>query len=135
LEVVLQPAFVDLLRRLEEIAGNIDSDRKIRNIAVIVGVLSDVRDETETSVAQSMARSRSGVEAPRVSPQRFRRLLASRDPEEIMTAFKRMIRLLDNSVNIQDLARRLYWWNDPMDRNRREMALEYYRQVPASVQG
>jgi CRISPR type I-E-associated protein CasB/Cse2 len=81
-----------------------------------------------------MAQARSAATGPRVSPQRFRRLLASQDPEEILTAFKRVIRLLDNSVNIADLARRLYWWNDRDDKNRRNMALEYYRQASSLAQ-
>jgi CRISPR system Cascade subunit CasB len=134
LEVVLQPAFVELLRRIEDVTGRIDSDRQIRQLALIAGILSDIRDERDTPVAQSMAQARSAATGPRVSPQRFRRLLASQDPEEILTTFKRVIRLLDNSVNIADLARRLYWWNDRDDKNRRNMALEYYRQASSLAQ-
>ena len=134
LEVVLQPAFVDLLQRIEETAGKIDSDYQIRQLALIAGVLSDIKGERDTPIAQSMAQPRSASTGPRVSPQRFRRLLASQDPEEVLTAFRRILRLLDNSADIADLARRLYWWNDRDDKNRRNMALEYYRQASSLAQ-
>ncbi len=124
LEVVLQPAFVDLLRRLEELQGTrIKSDWQIKRLALIAGVLSGVEQEKADTMAQLMSKPRSGGDMPQVSPIRFRRLLIIQDPEELLISWKRMLRILDNMANISDLVPKLFWWND---RIRREMALEYY---------
>jgi len=131
LEVVLQTAFVELLRSLEEQQGTrITHDWQIQRLALIAGVLSGMEQEKPDSMAQLMAKPRRGGDMPCVSPQRFRRLLVIQDPEELLIAWKRTLRLLDNGVNISDLAYRLFWWND---RTRREMALEYYRQNTAAA--
>lgn len=131
LEVVLQPGFVDLLRRIEEQkAAYIAGDWQVQRLALIAGVLSGIEQEATASAAYIMAMPRSGGDASRVSQLRFRRLLVIQDPEELLIAWKRMLRLMDNQANIPDLAHRLYWWND---RIRREMALEYYRNAPAAA--
>jgi CRISPR system Cascade subunit CasB len=131
LEVVLQPAFMNLMRSLEEQQGTrINSDLQIQRLALIAGVLSGVEQESDNTMAQLMAKPRSGGDMPRVSALRFRRLLVIQDPEELLISWKRTLRLLDNKANIQDLVYRLIWWND---RTRREMALEYYRQAPAAA--
>ncbi len=131
LEVVLQPAFLDLLRRLEDHQGaRITSDWQIQRLALIAGILSGMEQETGDSMAQLMAKPQSGGDMPRVSPLRFRRLLVIQDPEELLISWKRTLRLLDNKANIQDLVFRLIRWND---RTRREMALEYYRQTSAAA--
>jgi len=44
LEVVLQPIFVEFLQRIEEATGKIDSDWQIRQLALIAGVLSEVKE-------------------------------------------------------------------------------------------
>lgn len=131
LEVVLQPAFVELLRSLEKQQGTrINNDWQIQRLALIAGVLSGMEQETSDSMAQLMAKPRSGGDMPCVSPLRFRRLLVIQDPEELLISWKRTLRLLDNKANISDLVYRLFWWND---RTRREMALEYYRHAPAAA--
>lgn len=131
LEVVLQPAFVDLLRSLEKQQGTrINSDWQIQRLALIAGVLSGVEQESDNAMAQLMAKPRRGGDMPCVSPQRFRRLLVIQDLEELLISWKRTLRLLDNKANISDLVYRLIWWND---RTRREMALEYYRQNSAAA--
>ena len=128
---MLQPAFVDLLRSLEEQQGTrINSDWQIQRLALIAGVLSGMEQGSDNTMAQLMAKPRSGGDMPCVSPQRFRRLLVIQDPEELLISWKRTLRILDNKANISDLVYRLFWWND---RTRREMALEYYRQNSAAA--
>lgn len=130
LEVILQPSFVDLLRRLEDQKETrISSDRQIQRLALIAGILSGVEQEVSAPMARLMAMPRSGGDTPCVSLLRFRRLLVIQDLEELLIAWKRTLRLLDYAANIPDLANRLFWWND---RTRREMALEYYRYAPAA---
>lgn len=128
-EVFFAPAFHDLRLRL---AGTRWTNAE--RIALIAAVLARAkkhvtaeRDGRRLGVACQMAQRRKGSEAARVSDLRFRRLLKTHDQERLFGLMPRIVALLDGTVDVEDLAKRLYWWNQ---RSRREWALEYYEHAP-----
>lgn len=133
--VVLVPAYHRLLRRLEETMGEDALDRE--RIAQIAGLLAHVKEDDDgradnegkpVPLPTQMARPRPGGSRPRVSPLRFRRLLAAETPDERFTQLLRAIRLLDRRLNLADLAKAVYGWEQ--DPNlRRRWAYDYYKVV------
>jgi len=59
----------------------------------------------------------------KVSGLRFRRLLAINTREELYHAMIRIIRLLGGTVNVCDLAKTVYWWNEE---TKKRLAYDYY---------
>ncbi|SEH05471.1 type I-E CRISPR-associated protein Cse2/CasB [Candidatus Venteria ishoeyi] len=99
---------------------------KHRNrIALLAIILSHVEKHIETSLGDQMAESKSSG-SPKVSLLRFQRLLEPDDPETQLTAFIRLIHLLKQEVNIDNLSRLIYYWSN----QRRELAFHYYKALP-----
>lgn len=61
---------------------------------------------------------------------RFRRLLQCQHSHELLIDLRRIIRLLDNRVDIYSLANTAYGWND---RTRKRMAFAYYDQLSKNM--
>ena len=89
-------------------------------LACVAGVTSHVITHRSN---ESLALQMGVGEKPRVSRLRFRRFLAINDRRELYYGAVRIVRLLDNRVNICDLAQTVYWWND---RTKKKLAYEYY---------
>jgi CRISPR type I-E-associated protein CasB/Cse2 len=62
-------------------------------------------------------------ESPRLGEVRFRRLTEVGRGEEQVTAFVRLIALLEERVNVAELAADFWYWND---RTKRRWAFDYY---------
>lgn len=73
-------------------------------------------------------------ERPRLSEVRFRRLLQTADGEERVTAFTRLIALLDGAVGVAHLAADFLRWTHPTDgdRVREHWAFLYYHAADAA---
>ena len=86
----------------------------------MAGLCSHVKENRSgTGIAKQMA---IGDDAP-VSELTFRRLLAINDHDELYRAMIRIVRLLDNAVNLCDLAGSVYWWNEI---TKKKWAYDYY---------
>lgn len=77
-------------------------------------------------------------ERPRLSETRFRRLLRTGDGEEKVSAFVRLVTLLDGTVDVESLSRDFLDWNHPTrgDHIRERWAFLYYgagSAVPPSI--
>jgi CRISPR system Cascade subunit CasB len=57
-------------------------------------------------------KAEAAAERPLLSELRFRRLIDADSGEEQVTAFVRLVHLLDGTVNIEELARAFLFWND-----------------------
>lgn len=68
-------------------------------------------------------------EGPRLSEVRFRRLLGVERGEEQVAAFVRLIALLDDSVNVSELATSFWYWGD---QTKRQWAFDYYHASTAT---
>jgi len=126
-EVVFTPLFHEVRRRLSRTRW-----RSIERLALVAGVLARVKEhDPSASFARQMAASEPGAGTrPKVPPSRFRRLLRTGDePEELerlLEQVRRIIGLLEGRVNVQNLARSLYFWGSG---TRKRWALDYYEHV------
>ena len=96
--------------------------------ALVACVLSHVREDQPGLKVARAAGPQSSGEAGVLSALRFRRLLNIRGEEDCSVAFRRLVALLGEKVNIADLAESLLDWNDEEkgDRCCTRWAFDYY---------
>ena len=75
-------------------------------LMVMAVLAAQVEALTQEGIAQQMAQG----EKPRVSELRFQRLLRQNEPAEVLNALRQGIKLLDNRINLNDLAESLALW-------------------------
>ena len=122
-EVAFSPAY----HRLRLAVGRFGAPND-DGLALVAGLSARVKsDITDSSFAEQMATGKTDGSA-RVSGLRFRRLLKAKEPDELFTAMGRVVALLGSSVNLQSLAKSVYYWND---RTRKQWAFEYYSKSPS----
>jgi CRISPR type I-E-associated protein CasB/Cse2 len=116
----------DLHRRLEP-ATCLRGTKLLGRAALIATVLAHVRDPENRKVAAA-AGEMIGDGQRVLQPLRLRRLLATRTPDECLTAFRRLVALLDRTANVADLAECLFDWPDEFrgDQRRTRFAFDYY---------
>ena len=132
-EVMLSPAFHRLLRELRK-AGYGVAEARYPKLAAIAGLAARIKAETSGSLANRMGSPKPGGNAPAVAELRMRNVLACDDLETLYTLLRRALSLLDNLVNLADLAAVVWHWS-PMDEKRpndprRQMAYDYYAAAP-----
>jgi CRISPR system Cascade subunit CasB len=124
-EVSYEPAYHRLLQALTPfslLAG--DRPENGLEVAAVAGLGAHVREHVPgTSVAAQLAGAGRRGGAPKVSENRFRRLLAVEDPAERYAHLVRIVRLLGERVDLLGLADAAYRW-DP--RTRQAWAYDYY---------
>lgn len=132
-EVVFSPAYHRFYQRLHL------PDKEA--LATVAGLCSHVKENRNTKkntktnqdhfmgIAEQMAESKSQGDDKKaqVSGLRFRRLLTITNRNELYHAMIRIIRLLNGTVNIYDLAKSMYWWNE---HTKKQWAYEYYEHAP-----
>ena len=93
------------------------SDREA--LALAAGVCAHVKTHNAGKFAEQMAAG----DKPKVNGLRFRRLLAITDRNELYHMMVRVIRLLDGTVDVCDLAKTVYGWNE---NTKKRLAYDYY---------
>ncbi|GJL83251.1 MAG: hypothetical protein DHS20C01_28850 [marine bacterium B5-7] len=117
--VMLHPAYARMHYRLaSSLSGQWNWEYRL---AAVAGLLAHVRKPTKKFLAEEM-----GGRKPVVSELRFRRLLQCK-PDELYGRMIRVLRMLDNTANTQDLIRSVFHWND---RVRKRWALKYFANLP-----
>ena len=122
IDAMAEPVTVRLHRELGQ------ARQHFPRAALVACVLSHVReDEPRQKVARAAGPLSSG-DTSVLSALRFRRLLNVRGEEDCSIAFRRLVALLKDKVNIADLAECLLDWNDEEKGNRRRTrwAFDYY---------
>ncbi|MGD9818925.1 MAG: type I-E CRISPR-associated protein Cse2/CasB [Desulfomonilaceae bacterium] len=98
-----------------------------RALACLTGVLAHVRNDTsEKSVAKLMAQPKDAGGTRKVSELRFKRLIQCETPDDLFNPMIRIVRLLENTVNIAGLGKDLYEWGD---RTKKRWAFDYYSAI------
>ncbi len=122
-EVAFTPAYHRLRRAVGRFGAPNDD-----GLALVVGLSARVKNDiVDSSFAEQMATGKADGSA-KVSGLRFRRLLKAKEPDELFTAMGRVVALLGSSVNLQSLAKSVYFWNG---RTRKQWAFEYYSKSPS----
>lgn len=115
MEAMSEPATVELYRRL----GFKDQARDLPRAALIAAVLAHVRpsEERKPPIAEAIGAPRRGDDSqPLLTPLRFKRLIAAREPDDLLIAFRRVVAMLGKTADVNDLARQLLAFTDPDER-------------------
>ena len=126
LEAAAEPATADLFGKLmfEH------PERDLARAALVAAVLAHVRrDDGATTVARAMGAPRGGDDTTALlTPLRFKRLIAAREPDDLLIGFRRAVAILGDTANVKDLARQLLAWTDERhsDRARTLFAFDYH---------
>lgn len=113
-EVVFLPAYHQLYGKLESLNFNKEA------LACVAGICAHVKENRQGKLAEQMANE--------ISSLRFRKLLAISDRGELYYMMIRVVRHLDGAVNVADLAKTVYWWND---KTKKDLAYAYYSKESA----
>lgn len=116
-EVVFLPAYYHLYGKFD--ASNVNKEA----LACVAGLCAHVKENRGGKIAEQMAECKVGSKNPKISSLRFRKLLAIKDREDLYHAMIRIIRQLGGAVNVVDLAKTVYWWNE---KTKKELAYAYY---------
>lgn len=132
------PAAIYLARSLGVLSGS-DKDHQVTAALDLARVLAHITQNISTHRPMQTAgwksfpgerkESEAGGDRPVLSEARFRRLITADRGEEQVTAFIRLIALLDGGVNIAELSEDFIYWND---RVKRRWAFDYYAAAVAS---
>lgn len=130
-EIMLSPAFHRLLNQLGR--GNVPQYRYPK-LAIIAGLVSRIEGESEQKLGVEMGSPKKSSTKPDVAELRMRRILACDDLEELYTLLRRALALIDNRVNIPDLASIIWNWTRMDEKSphdpRRRIACDYYAEAP-----
>lgn len=85
--------------------------------ALVIGLLAHVKVNSQLKLTDMLKL--------KVSELRFRRLLQIDNADDFLRSFRRIISLLDNTVNVRELINTAYWWWDN-DENKRKLARGFY---------
>jgi CRISPR system Cascade subunit CasB len=99
-----------LLKRLGSRLGAADA----RRVAALAAILAHVEEEPQdrASLPARMGRPKGEGQAPVVSDARFRSLLRTDDPDELMREVIRVVRQLDRKAAVEPLFRDLMRWDE-----------------------
>ena len=114
LEVIQVPEALRLVARLPR-----NPDRT----AILAGVLANVRETDERTVANALGRkSLDDGDSVRLSEPRFRRLMQT-PASELMDPMRRLVRMLKGRANVADLGFSIIYWGDGV---KRRWIFDYY---------
>lgn len=117
-DVVATPAYHLIYRRLlaAGLPDRPDNDRVPVLVALAARVKSHVPSGDHDSLPKSMSVGAEGSDRPRVSALRFRALLQLGSPDELLLGMRRVLPLIDNAVDLRQLAHDIYYWGDKVQR-------------------
>lgn len=95
----------------------------LSRIAVLASVLAHVRENCGQKIAEAIGKPPNGT-APLISSLRLRRLLATKEDDKIMIAFRRVVARLHHTANVSDLAKNILLWDH--DAHRARFVFEYH---------
>jgi CRISPR type I-E-associated protein CasB/Cse2 len=126
-EVAFTPAYHRLLKWLGSRLGAGDA----RRVAAIAAVLAHVDQEPAggASLARQMG-AHAGDRGPVVSDARFRHLIRSEEPEDLMRELVRIVRQLDRTAAVDALFKDLMRWDEE---TRMRWARDYYEAAPMAA--
>lgn len=132
-ELAIEPATAELFHKLTLRADNPTErslDRDIVTAAVLAGVLAHIRKPVKPA-RDSFARAMGAQRGDRavVSAIRMKRYMAAREPEDVLRQFQRILAMLGNAADVQNVAENVLAWLDPSpagDRARTRFAFAYH---------
>lgn len=105
------------------------SEARFQRVAVLASVLAHVRSDENRKVAEACG-PKAGDEATAIlSTLRLRRLLTTTGDDAILTAFRRLVALMNDTANVADLAKLILNWDSEWsgEETRMQFAFEYWQ--------
>lgn len=127
MEAASEPATAELFQKLG--FHRLSAPTDLPRVALVAAVLAHVRDDSKVKLARAIGTPRAGEGTTAlVSPLRLKRLIAGREPDELLIAFRRAIAILGHTANVKDVARQLLLWTDERtaDRARILFTFDYH---------
>ena len=113
MDAAAEPETAKLYKKL----GFRSPERDLARAALIAAVLAHIGKETNESIASAIGKPRGNADTqPLITPLRFKRLIAAREPDDLLIAFRRAVAILGDEANVRDLARQLLAFTDPDER-------------------
>lgn len=81
-------------------------------LAAVIGLLVHVQENSALTPPKAMSARKPGDDKPPVSELRFQRLLESADLESLYSGLRRMLPLMNHSVDVKALAKDVLFWGD-----------------------
>ena len=126
-QVMFNPGFHRLWRKLRK-----TNWRSEERVALIAGLAARVRDHHPgLSLAAQLGSSSAGRQKAVFSGLRFRRLLQTRHPNELLQACSRAIKFCERRIDLAKLANDVYWW-DVDEHIQKKWAFDYYNANPTA---
>jgi CRISPR system Cascade subunit CasB len=124
-EVAFTAPYHRLLRRLGSRLGETDA----RRVALLAAVIAHVDGEPteDISLPRRMGRAKGDGQGAVISDVRFRHLLRSEEPDDLLRELARVLLQLDRKAAIDALFRDLMRWDEP---TRMRWARDYYEAAP-----
>jgi len=129
--VLLTEAYHRARRKLANAGLNVSKNHA--ELATVIGLLAHVRTHAPLKKGKSLGAQMAGSSADGapVSGLRFRRLLQVDSRDQIYRRLMGVIRLLNQSVDINLLANDAYYWSPETDNKvRQNWAMDYYGHAP-----
>ena len=128
MEAATEPVTANLFSKLgfERNSAHCDLPRAALVAAVLAHIRDDNRGET---LARAISTPRGSVETTeRITPLRLKRMIAAREPDDLLIGFRRTIAILGATANVKDVARQLLLWTDDQhsDRARTMFTFDYH---------
>lgn len=135
-EVLLTEAYHRIRNKILETGLRVyDEEQFDVRFASVVGLMANVKKTKPVgkhdSLGVQMARRRENSDDARLSGLRFRRLLQIDGRDDLYGALRRVIRLLDGVVDVNQLAKDVYYWRpETSNKVRKRWARDYYARAP-----
>ena len=114
IEVMLEPEALRLVARLPH---------RPERSAALAGVLAFVRESDDRRVARAVGRATlDDDQSALLSEGRFRRLLQTQ-PDELMEAMRRLVRMTKGRANVRDLSFAILYWGEKV---KQRWLFDYY---------
>lgn len=111
--VALTAPFQRVYRQLRAVGWNADNRGWMNDrLAAVVGLLAHLRISGELDPAKAMSQREKGSDRPVVSELRFLRLLDVRDLDDLFSALRRVLPLIDDKVDVLALANDVLGWGE-----------------------
>jgi len=124
-QVMFNPGFHRLWHRLSNTRWN-----RSERVALIAALAARIKqNDARKPFAAQLGSPPAGREKAILSGLRFRRLLQTDRPDDLLQACSRAIAIRNGQANITNLAESVYWWND---RVHRQWAFDYYAANPSA---
>ena len=128
LDAAAEPATADLFKKLG--FERRFAERDLRRAALVAAALAHIRDDNKReTLARAIGTPRGGADTTElVTPLRLKRLIAAREPDDLLISFRRTIAILGGTANVKDVTRQLLLWTDDdlADRARTLFTFDYH---------